>query len=134
MTDDEKTPEPPFATVSDLAARWHALTESETDKADLLLDDASDKIMSECPDWRMLRPATLRRVCCAMVRRAMTADASVIPEGATQFSQTTGSFTDSVTLANPNGDLYLTSGERRDLGIGRQRAYSIDMTSGEVHT
>jgi len=133
MTDDEKPPEPPFATTEDLEARWHPLTESETSKARTLLDDASDKIMSERPDWRRLRPATLRRVCCAMVRRAMTADATGIPDGATQFSQTTGSFTDSVTLANPNGDLYLTSGERRDLGIGRQHAFSIDMSSGEVH-
>lgn len=133
MTDDEKPPEHPFATVSDLVERWHPLTGSETTKAATLLDDASDKIMSECPDWRRIRPATLRRVCCAMVRRAMTADATGIPDGATQFSQTTGLFTDSVTLTNPNGDLYLTSGERRDLGIGRQHAFSIDMSSGEVH-
>ena len=80
MTDDEKPPEPPFATTEDLEARWHPLTESETSKARTLLDDASDKIMSECPDWRRLRPATLRRVCCAMARRALTADATGIPD------------------------------------------------------
>ena len=37
MTDDEKPPEPPFATTEDLEARWHPLTDAERAQADMLL-------------------------------------------------------------------------------------------------
>lgn len=130
--DDTKTPEPPFATVDDLEKRWHTLTEDERTRATTLLDDASLTIMALQPRWEQIDADTLRMVCCNIVKRAMLADSGGMPAGVTQYNQTTGSFTDGYTFANPTGDLYLTSSEKRLLGIGVQRAYHIDMATGKA--
>lgn len=124
MTDDEKPPEPPFATPDDLAARWHPLTSDETERAHTLIGDASDLIMTQCPRWRGASDATLRRICCAMVKRAMLASDRA---GVSQSTQTAGSFSESMSYSNPDGDLYLTSAERKSLGKGVQTAFHIHM-------
>lgn len=130
MTDIEtKAPEPPFATPDDLAARWHALTQEETERARTLIVDAGDLIMTQCPRWREASAATLRRVCCAMVKRAMLASDRA---GVSQSTQTAGSFSESMSYSNPDGDLYLTSSERKSLGIGRARIGAKDMATGEM--
>lgn len=68
-TDDEK----PFAQVGDLEARWHALTGDERTRAETLLQDASDLIRTTCPQWANAKPATLKRIACMAVKRAMQA-------------------------------------------------------------
>lgn len=121
----------PFATVSDLEARWRPLTPAETATATTLLDDASAQVRVECPDVDdrlTATPPTLdasipRRVVCAMVKRAMLAPVDQAPM--TQMQQTAGPFSQSGTFVNPTGDLYLTKTERRLLGCSRQRAASI---------
>lgn len=70
MSSDDMTA---FATADDLEKRWHALTPTEKHKATTLLDDASDLIRTTCPDWQQARPSTLRRICCAVAKRAMLA-------------------------------------------------------------
>lgn len=124
MTDDVKPPEPHFATPDDLAARWHPLTSEEKERAQTLIVDASDLIMTQCPRWRQASDATLRRICCAMVKRAML---SMDRAGVSQSTQTAGSFSESMSYSNPDGDLYLTSSERRSLGKGMQSAFHIHM-------
>jgi hypothetical protein len=126
---DAITPQPTFATVDDLQARWHALTESEKTQAEVLLSDASDKIITVCPRYENLRPLTLTRITCAMVQRAMSISDDVL-SGATQHSETTGPMTDSWSYSNPDGALYLKKQELHDLGVGVQKAFSIDMTCG----
>lgn len=128
MTDNEKPPEPPFATATALEGRWRPLSQTERDTAGLLLSDASDVIMTQCPHWQTLRAATLERVVCQMVKRAML---NMDVAGVTQNSQTAGSYTESMTYSNPDGDLYLTSSEKRSLGIGRQHAFVISMGGHE---
>ncbi|WP_236023772.1 hypothetical protein [Bifidobacterium miconis] len=44
-----QVPAPPFAVPDDLAKRWRALTDDETATAETLLEDASDKIVTDCP-------------------------------------------------------------------------------------
>lgn len=114
----------PFAEVSDLEARWRPLTGEESASADALLLDASQMIVDEAGDVAGIAAATLRRIVCAMVKRAM-----VVPDGigvdSTQFGA--GPFQESVKYANPMGDLYLTKAERRALGIGRGRAFEVDL-------
>lgn len=117
---------PPFATVDDLASRWHALTTTEELQAEKLLDDASDIIMSLQPNWQQVPAATLKRICCQMVKRAMLAD-SANPNGLTQFAQTAGSYSESGTYANPSGDLYVTAVEKQALGIGKQVAFHVTL-------
>lgn len=125
MTDTEtKPPEPPFATPDDLAARWHTLTQDERATAETLLGDASDLIMTQCPRWREASDATLKRIACQMVKRAMLA---MDRAGVSQSTQTAGSFSESASYSNPDGDLYLTSAERRSLGKGTQTAFHIEL-------
>lgn len=125
----------PFATPEDLEQRWHKLTDTEKARAGELLGDASDLIRLESPIWEELlveHPRTLKRIACDMVMRVMLADTGPAPAGVTQFTGTTGPFSNSYTFANPTGDLYLRDMEKRQLGIGMQTAFSIDMASGEV--
>lgn len=114
-----------FATVDDLEARWHTLTESEKTTAETLLLDASQYVVDIGIDTGNVAHTTLKRVVCAMVKRAMSAAAAGIPDGVTQVNQTTGSFTDGYTFANPNGDLYLLAAEKKALGMGRQKAHHM---------
>lgn len=117
----------PFATVADLEARWHDLTDGERVRAAVLLEDASDLIRTQCAAWESRDVATLRRVTCAAVKRAMLAASMGVPEGVSQTNTTTGPFSDGYTFANPGGDLYLLDSERRSLGMGRAKAFHVRM-------
>src|SRR5688572_17624984 len=124
---------PPFATTSDLTARWRTLTAAETTRAETLLEDASHLILAEdthgvLADLTVVTN-TIKRIACAMVIRAM---ASGIDQGppVTQENWGAGPFSQGLTYANPNGDLYLTKAERRALGFSRQRAGGVDMWAG----
>ena len=119
--------DPPFATVSDLEARWRTLTADEKARAQVLIDDASDKITTTCTGWVDASEATLRRITCAMVKRAMATPMGDDVGALTSASETTGPFTQQFAFANPNGDLYLTKAERLDLGDGRQHAFEVDL-------
>lgn len=130
MSEDE-----PFASVDDLEKRWRKLTDSERGRAETLLMDATELVKLQSPIWQELlaeHPRILSRIACDMVTRVMLADTGPAPAGVTQFTDTTGPFSNSYTFANPTGDLYLRDQEKRLLGIGRQQAFSVDMISGEV--
>ena len=114
-----------FAAVDDVAARWRTLSESEETRCMALLADASDLIRTTCPNWQTAGEGTLRRVCCAVVIRAMQ---SGDMQGVTQTSQTAGPFTQSWSYSDPAGALYLTKQEKRSLG-GTLRLGSIDMAT-----
>ena len=114
-----------FAVVDDVAARWRELSESEQTRCMALLADASDLIRTTCPSWQAAGQDTLRRVCCAVVIRAMQ---SGDMQGVTQTSQSAGPFTQSWSYSDPAGDLYLTKAEKRSLG-GTLRLGSIDMAT-----
>jgi hypothetical protein len=66
-----------------------------------------------------------------MVKRAMQQQSTGIPEGVSQSSSVTGPFTDSLTWNNPDGNLYFTNEELRDLGVGAQTAFRINLTNPE---
>ena len=68
--------------------------------------------------------ADLSDVAISMVRRALpdAGGAIDVPFGASQASETAGAYSQSVTLANPYGDLFITKAERRKLGLGAARA------------
>lgn len=129
---------PPFADVEDLESRWRPITVAgERDRAEELIGDASAMIRVELPDIdrriTVQPPATAPvmdsriplLVVCAMVRRAMAG--SDLGADVSQLGQTAGPFSQQVTFANPSGDLYLTKKDRKMLGIGRQRAGSVDL-------
>lgn len=120
-----------FATVQDLEARWKPLNDGDDDRAATLLGDASMLIRSMKPgaDERAgtdpVFAASLKVVVCAVVKRGMQAPSGM--EGVGQFQQTGGPFSQNLTFSNPTGDLYLTKAEKKRLGIGGQRAFSVDL-------
>ena len=89
-----------FATVEDLEARWRGLSAQEQAQATVLLADATDKIKTSAPRWKKASDYTLRRICCAVVQRAMAAkqggaDGLLEPRGpVTAETHTTGHFSD----------------------------------------
>lgn len=112
-----------FATVADLEARWRPLTDTERQRAQTLLEDASDVIRAECPRWKSLPAIRLRRVACSIVKRALLADiqngasAGLLEARGTVASEsvTAGPFTQQLSYSNPDGNLFLTKSERRAL-------------------
>ena len=125
----------PFASVEDYRATWP--TDEATDEtltarltqATALMCREMELGGVEYSDPSQPFSEALRAVCIAMVRRTRASSeapgGAEIPFGATQFSQTAGSYTHSATLANPLGDMRLMPSERRLLGIGRGRAYAM---------
>lgn len=116
-----------FATPEDLASRWRALSPSETERAEALLDDAAIYLQAEfvrCskeidPEDEFLASA-LKIVSCSMVKRVMASSGTTalgIDGDFTQLSKTAGSFTEQYTFANPSGDMYITAREYKLLGI-----------------
>lgn len=119
----------PFATTDDIEARWHTpLTQEERRRACAALDDTTALITDECTragiDIASIPTATLRAITCAAVIRKLTTDDDHL--GVTNSQQTAGGFSESFTYSNPMGDLYLTSAERKRLGLRRQRAFAAD--------
>lgn len=76
-----------FASVDDLEASWHALTDEEKTRAKKLIAYASDLIRSY-RRWDKVSSITRERICCAAVRRAMEADSNGAPSGASSMSET----------------------------------------------
>ncbi|MBE6483670.1 MAG: hypothetical protein E7Z96_02650 [Actinomycetaceae bacterium] len=114
-----------FATVADLEARWRPLTDTERARAETLLVDAASLIRDTCPaTWQAAGEATLRRVSCAVVKRAMVAPAGDMDLiGVASQQATVGPFSQQITFRDPGGDLYLTAAEKRSLGKGRPAAF-----------
>lgn len=120
----------PYATIEDLESRWRTLDADEKRRAEVKIADASALIASEfanagidMPVINELTEANLKAVTCEMVKRSMASPIDQAPVSAN--SVTAGPFSESFTFANPSGDMYMTSGEKRRLGLKRQRVGSI---------
>lgn len=102
----------PFATTTDLAARWPSYPAAQAGYATTLLADASTMIRERWPDVDArvtsgaLLAASLTRVVTAMVKTAMLNPDS---EGLESRDQTVGPFGERRTFTNPNGSLYFTA-------------------------
>lgn len=136
MADDEPidpgmtVPAMPFASVEDLEARWHPLTQAERTKAEALIEDASSLLASYRPDWSLSTPADRRRIVCIAVRRSMQGGDDMA--GVNQTQMTAGPFSEMRSYANPSGDLYFRKQELESVGIGLQQAFSCSMGTGET--
>lgn len=110
-----------YASVDELAERWRPLSESEKKVAAVLLEDAAtilDAELERCHLTAEGRSDKLRYVSCQMVRRQMASD---VGGDFSSISRTAGSFTEQIAPSNPSGDMYLTSNERRLLGVPLNR-------------
>lgn len=128
----------PTVTVEDYASRYG--TPADADRVGVLLADASDMLMSAYERrWGAYVKGShaafdrgFKAVACSIVSRAVN-----VPEGfqgATQYSQTAGSYNASVTFANPTADLWLGKSDLRRLGLAGTRIGSIaPMVGDEDH-
>ena len=107
-----------YADVSDIEARWRALSTDEQARAAVLLDDASVQLsrLVTVDDSDQQQLAALKMVSCNMVIRVMSAGTSAM-FGATNASMTGGPYSQSWTYEAPTGDMYLTKAERALLGV-----------------
>lgn len=117
-----------YATVDDLTQIWRDLSESEQERAAVLLDYAAallDAEMERCGVSAEDNPTLLvrlRYVSCKMVQRCMV---SGDQPDYSQHMVTAGSFSEQFTYTNPVGDMYLTSNERRLLGVSLKRGRAV---------
>lgn len=119
-----------YATLEDLQSRWRPLSADEQQRATTLLSDAAVKIALACKQSGVaidaadsLQSEALKAINCEMVKRAMLSPIDMPPMSS--FAQTAGSYSESQTYVNPTGDLYMTLGEKKMLGIGTQKMGSI---------
>lgn len=124
--------ETPFATATDVAARWRTLTSDEQAIADTLAADASDMIRTRWPDVDdriaagALTALSLTRVVANMVKRALIVGDK---EGLESRQQTAGPYSMSDRFANPNANLYFTAEDIRLLdGRRGRRAFGVDLS------
>ena len=120
----------PLASVEDLIARWRSLDDDEQAKAQVHITDASNLIYTEFKRKGLefntadeLLVANAKTVACGIVRRCMSVAEDMA--GVNNFSQGVGEFSFSSTYVNPNGDLYLTKGEKKLLGLSSQRLGAV---------
>ena len=108
-----------FAKVNDIEKRWRKLTADEADRAETMLEDASNVLSAlvEVDEGDEDQAAILKQVCCHMVMRSMVASASDA-FGVSELQATMGPFGQTAHYSNPNGDMYLTKLEKKLLGIG----------------
>lgn len=121
-----------YASVTDLEARWRTLEASEKTRALVLLGDARVRLDVEC---RPADPPTAAQlaarkiVSCEMVKRAMIAtgngDGSDLG-GVSALMDVAGPFTQQRSFRNPMGELYLTKADRKLLGCGGAKPFTID--------
>ena len=79
--------------------------------------------------------ANLKDVCIEMVHRVIGdggEQAQSIPFGASQYTASAQPYSESFTLANPYGDLFITQSEKRMLGISGKRIGFFRMGGGDV--
>lgn len=120
-----------FASVTDLEARWpdHHFTGTEREHyVQTLLEDASDLIRSY-PSHSQCNARTLQRICCAVVRRSIEADEQELTN-VRAMSETVGPVSQNITYGTASGDLRLWPSEERQLGKGKQQAWSFDPLAG----
>jgi len=111
----------PFATVKELELRYRLLDESEKERAETLLSDASAILRSEfsragetIDESDEIQSANLVRVCCSMARRVLSSGPL---DDVSSINRMAGSYSEQRTFANPTGDMYITKNERRSLGL-----------------
>jgi hypothetical protein len=125
-----------YATPIDLEDRWKDLTDAETRRACVLLEDASQKLRDRFGDLEArlaagdLSADTLRRIVCAMVQRAMLPGATA-GAGVSAQTEAVGPFQVQRTYSNPLGNLYISADELAELepivSNGGPRAYAVNL-------
>ena len=125
-----------FATLADYELRYGKVADAESGRVGALLEDASDMLLSAYESrWGAYaegaHAAFDRSACavaCSIVSRAVNVPLG--RAGATQYSQTAGSYNASVTFANPTAELWVGKSDLKRLGLSGCRIGSIEAMTG----
>ncbi|TXF39071.1 hypothetical protein E4J93_01065 [Collinsella sp. BA40] len=123
----------PFATVEDYEARYGS---PAPENAAAVIADANDAVLGAYlradgnyeQGCNPVFDLNAKAVACAIAHRALSAPAGYA--GASQYSQTAGPYSASLTFANPNGDVYIGRSELKRLGLAGTRVHSIRPSIG----
>ena len=131
----------PFATKDDLAKFWRQLDATEQDRADYLLELASDYLRQIAMNGRknldeMLASGkvmenTLRTIVMEAVKRAMLTPQNQPPVN--QMSQTAGPYSESFVFSNPAGDIWFKDKELKMLRLKGQRLSSVSTSRTNIY-
>ena len=116
----------PYATIADLRAKYN-LNPSQEAVAETYLEDASilirDMLAAEGKSVEDYLDDTVTKITRDVAYRGLSAvqDGSIV----SQYTQSAVGYSETFTFSNPQGDLYLTKLEKKQLGIGGSRMYSI---------
>ena len=123
----------PFATIDDLEAEWRPLSPDEVETAGRRLATASLLIRRIKPtiDDEIVHDEVLREVVtfvvCDMVKNSM--NTAEVPSGVSQFTNSTGPFSQTMQFTNPGEDLYFKKIHRRLLGLDDE-SFTVDLLGG----
>lgn len=125
----------PFATIEDLEAEWRPLSPDEKETAErriatssLLIRRLKPSIDDEISDDEVLREV-VTFVVCDMVRNSM--NTAEVPHGVSQFTNSTGPFSQTMQFSNPGEDLYFRKMHRRLLGLDEE-SFTVDLLGGST--
>lgn len=121
----------PFATLADLESVCQNLDETQRKRAEKLLALVSAVLRRQC-DWQEIEPDVLALVTCQVVARTIQTTTEA-PIGVKSESWTASPFGGSVSYANPTGDIYLTTFERKLLGIGACEVIAVNQQTEHNH-
>ena len=116
-----------FATTTQYRAKYKTdLTDAEltvwlADASDIMADEM-DRAHVDYSNPSEEFAARLCRICRDMVHRAIgdgSTAAMSIPFGSTQASMAAGGYSESFTIGNPYGDLFMKEKEKQSLGVLR---------------
>lgn len=115
----------PYATIDEFRTICD-ISDSDVDKASQLLVDATAMLIKRgFTAQDEVDSALLRSVCIAMVQRAMPPKGAATVPGVSQFTQSAGPYSETFTISNPAGKLYISRDELKTLRSGRSSTYSI---------
>lgn len=124
-----------YATIEDLAKLWRPLTDSEKEKAEELIAEASakirikaksqgkdfDEIVTDDSDIALIAKGLV----CTVVKSAMNTPNDI--EGLSQMSMSAGGYSWSGTYSNPNGGIKFTKKDWKSIGLGSQKFGGVDV-------
>ena len=123
----------PFATIEDLEAEWRPLSPDEEETAERRLATASllirrlkPSIDDEIADDEVLREV-VTFVVCDMVKNSM--NTAEVPHGVSQFTNSTGPFSQTMQFSNPGENLYFKKMHSRLLGLDEE-SFTVDLLGG----
>lgn len=115
-----------YATIDDLSTYWRPIAESETNRANMLLEIASSRLRVEADkvdialDDRVSYDddyaTAVKLVVMDAVKRALATPIDTPPVD--NYSQSAGPYSENYRFTNPSGDLWFKKAELRSIGIG----------------